>query len=261
MIPTVDSHAHVFSKYYKDDLSVIIEECANNLSYVVNVACDKQMIDECTKQIYPSNFYFLFGFHPHDAKSIDSADLLWLKEKLVKTKKIIGLGEIGLDYFKEYSPVKDQLKLFKDQISIADKIGLPVVIHCRDAHPDTVEILKEARNNGFKPNILLHCFSGTVLDVEKYIELDTYFSFAGPVTFKNNRNADQVIKKVPLNRLLIETDCPYLSPVPFRGKTNKPAHVYYVLKKISEILEIEEEKLNEIIEDNLKSMFPRIKKE
>lgn len=255
MIFTLDSHAHIFEKYYKEGLDEIIEECRTGLSHVLNVACDKAMIMECMSRDYPANFHLAFGFHPHEASSINDQDLVWLKHCLQTTRHIVGLGEIGLDYFKNYAPAADQIRLYEKQILLAVELQLPIIIHCRDAHQDNVRILRENLPAAMTKRILLHCFSGTPEELGSYADFDPYFSFAGPVTYKNNLLAEEVLRRVPLNRLLIETDCPYLSPDPNRGKMNRPIWVMHVLSKISGILGMSETDLNRHIHDNYLSFF------
>jgi TatD DNase family protein len=190
----------------------------------------------------------VLGIHPHDAKDYND-DVENFLIKSLKYKKIVALGEIGLDYFKMYSPKETQIKVFERQLDIALNFDIPVVIHCRDAYDDVYDILK---NSGIKKGVM-HCFSGTVEHAEKFLELGLYISFTGTVTFRKSDR--KPLKAVPLERLLIETDCPYMTPVPHRGKRNEPKFIPIIADKISEVKKIDMDELEKITEENAYNLF------
>ena len=167
-------------------------------------------------------------------------------------KKIIAIGEIGLDYYWDENPDKEiQKRVFREQMKLAEELNLPVVIHDRDAHKDTLEIMKEF------PNVRgsVHCFSGSVEYAKECVKLGYYIGITGVVTFKNAKKICDVVKGIPLNRLLVETDCPYMAPSPNRGKRNKSDYIAYIIEKIAEIKEISSKEVNLAVNDNLHSLI------
>lgn len=195
--------------------------------------------------------YAILGIHPHNAKEFTEEFLEWLLEAS-RNKKILGIGEIGLDYYKNLSPKDVQIKVFERQISLAQELSLPVCLHIREAYRDAFGILKEFNVKG-----VLHCYSGGLHFLEEAIYRDFFIGFDGPVTFHNAKELIEVVKRCPLDRILLETDAPYLAPEPFRGKRNEPAYIVYIAKKISEIKGITTEELEKIVEENVKRCFPR----
>jgi TatD DNase family protein len=159
--------------------------------------------------------------------------MLSLIKALAKKKKVMAIGEIGLDYHYDYSPRDVQKKVFIDQIRLAKSLKLPIIIHDREANDDVMRILKE--EEAFETGVVLHCFSGSAELARQYVQLGAYISIAGPLTFKNNRKTVEVVEVVPIDRLFVETDSPFLTPVPYRGKRNEPAYVEHVADKIAEI--------------------------
>ena len=216
-----------------------------------NIGCDiesSRASIEWTKK--DEKIYGTVGIHPEFAN-------LWNEEqreeikRLSKNEKIVAIGEIGLDYHWEDNPSKeDQRKCFEEQIEMAKELNLPICIHSRDADQETMDILKA--HDAFKslPAVLLHCFSGSAELAKQYVKLGAYISIAGPVTYKNNRKTVEVVKEVPLERLLIETDSPYLTPEPNRGKPNCPSNVKYTAMKIAEIKGISFEEVADATYDN-----------
>lgn len=203
------------------------------------------------------NLYAVIGIHPHDATTADY-DKYERLATLSSSKKVVGIGEIGLDYHYDLSPRAIQKGAFAEQLELADTLGLPVVLHVREAYEDAKSILFESRrflNNG----VLLHCYSGSKEFVKIFGELDAYFAFGGAITFNNAKHNIEAMKEVPLDRLLFETDCPYMTPVPLRGRTNKPEYVNLVADKASEVLSIPREELEKITTENTKRLFIRMK--
>ncbi|MEO0109595.1 MAG: TatD family hydrolase [candidate division WOR-3 bacterium] len=189
------------------------------------------------------------GFHPHSADEFTEGDLFKIEE-ILKREKVYCLGEIGLDFYKNYSRKENQIKVFKNLVKVAQKYNLPMSIHSRSAFSETIAVLKEI---GYF-NGVFHCFSGSWEMAKLILDLGFYISFSGSITYDASR-LREVIKKIPEERILIETDAPYLAPVPFRGKRNEPSYLSYILKAIAEIKGLEENKMAEVIMENGKRIF------
>ena len=203
--------------------------------------------------------YFCAGFHPSELGKYKDGDFERLKV-LCKHEKCVAVGEIGLDYHFEDNPPKDfQRQCFMKQLEIADELGLPVVVHSRDSAMETLEILR-ANKSLLKRGGLLHCYSYSAEMVDDFCELGLYFSFGGPCTFKNARKVQESVQRVPAPRILTETDCPYLTPVPHRGEfPNQPKYVKYALEKIAELRAQSTEELEKQIDENAERLFFKLK--
>lgn len=241
----IDSHAHLDDEKFNYDRESVIEDLyENKVAYYINPSSD---IESSRRSLELANKYdFIFsavGVHPHEAEGFNDDILNELKEML-KDGKVVAIGEIGLDYYYDNSPREIQKEVFRKQMEIAKEFKYPVVIHSRDAHGDTFDILNE-----FKGEVIgvMHCYSGSIEMAERYMSLGYYISFAGPVTFKNAKNVKDTASKMPLDRLLIETDSPYLTPTPNRGKRNEPKYVKYVAETIAELKLIS---VDEVIENS-----------
>lgn len=176
--------------------------------------------------------YALAGIHPHDAAGVGDGAIGEIAA-ILSMPKVVGIGEIGLDYYRDLSPRSDQLRVFRAQMDLARETGVPVAIHNRDAHRDTLEMVREYSQS--IPAIVLHCYSGSVEIARELVRLGCYISLAGPVTYRNARKLVEVARDVPMERLLVETDSPYLSPVPHRGQRNEPAYVVQTARAVAEI--------------------------
>ncbi len=196
------------------------------------------------------------GIHPHDSDSLNYKDFPW--ESLI-TSKTIAIGEIGLDYYKLYSPKEKQREIFREGINLAKKYNLPLIIHCRDAHQDLIRILKEEKAWEIKG--IMHSFSGSYEIAKVLADLGFLFSFSGPVTYPNAHKLRELVSKIPLDLIVIETDSPYLSPQSRRGKVNEPSNLIEIAQKLAEIKNISLEELEERIQKNIKKFFPQIIKE
>lgn len=252
----IDSHAHLDDEKFHGNIDEIIKEATDKeLKLIINPAVDlessKKSIRLADKY---SMIYAALGVHPHEVKNIDN-DTYDEIIKLTEHPKVVGIGEIGLDYYYEYSPRELQIKSFHKQIEIAQQLKLPIIVHSRDAHEDTYNVLYEHRS---ELTGVLHSYSGSWEMAKKYLDMGMYISFSGPITFNNARKLPQVAQNVPMDRLLIETDSPYLTPVPYRGKTNHPAYVNYVALKICEIKGCNYEWFIENIENNVYNLFKKI---
>ncbi len=243
----IDSHSHMTDDMYKEDFDKYYQNAVNNNVLISNIIClsKKDLLEAFKiKEKYPS-FDISFGYFPEDAVNITQEDLDYLEE-MVASGKVKAIGEIGLDYHYSKEFVDKQKELLIKQIEIANKYNVPIMIHCRDAAQDCYDILK-----GYaKTNVLMHCFSESLEMLKLYNKLGYYISFSGVVTFKNAQSPKINAQNVPLDHILIETDCPYLTPVPFRGKPNETSYVKYTGEYIAELLNISVEQLqNHIIEN------------
>ncbi len=192
------------------------------------------------------NVYTAMGFHPHESKKMKEEELIQL-EKLFSYSKNIAVGEIGLDYYYQHSPKEIQRRVFRDQIEVAKKHDLPIIIHDRDAHEDTMKILGE-KARGMR--VVLHCFSGDSDMAQWCIRQGYYFGIGGVITFKNARKLAQIVQEIPLDKILLETDSPFLTPYPFRGKPNEPQYIPSIAGKIADL---KEKKISEIAEITTKN--------
>ena len=249
----VDTHAHLdFDTYDNDREKVIQRAIENHVLAIITIGTDletsKQAILLAEK--YASIFASV-GIHPSDCANLKDKDFEFIKE-LAGHEKVIAIGEIGLDYYHMHAEKEVQHKVFKKQIAIARKLNLPVIIHNRDSHADMLQILDK---EGVKDiGGVLHSFSGDINFLNNIIAMNMHVSFTGNITFKKS-TSDQLVKNAPIENLLLETDCPFLTPVPLRGKRNEPAFIVHTAKKIAELKEIELELLGKITTENAKSLF------
>ena len=235
--PLVDSHAHLEMKPFRGDLEGVLERALG--AGVVHIVTVGSTLAESRRAFKIAERYpevsAVVGIHPHDALEADDTAMAELS-KLARRKKVVGIGETGLDFFRDRSPRNLQEDSFRRHLDLAKETGLPVVIHVRDAYPGSFEILKE---EGLPPRGgVVHCFSGTARDAVAYLDLGLHLSFTGTVTFPSKRNrewAREILTLVPLEKVFVETDSPYLPPHPFRGKRNEPAHVTLVAEKIADV--------------------------
>jgi len=250
----VDSHAHLEMPEFKKDLEEVIQRAKDSgVQYIFTVGTEKadwnQTLDISHR--YPS-LYAILGIHPHHAKKMDPETYPLLRD-LCKDEKVKAVGEIGLDFFRNLSPKEVQLRRFREQIGLAKELGLPIVVHDREAHQETLEILK---SEGAKEcGGIIHCFSGDYEMARACIDMGFYISIPGSITFKNAGGLREVVEKIPLDVLLVETDAPFLTPEPFRGKRNEPAFVRYTAKKIAEVKKIAFDRVAEATGENALKVF------
>lgn len=229
-----DSHAHLDDSQFYGDRDKLISGFANKgIGCIVNPGADMASSHSAIElaERYP-HIYAAIGVHPHDADSIGDGYIYEL-ENMAGHEKVVAIGEIGLDYYYDNSQRDIQKIRFVQQIELAGRVGLPIIVHNRDAHADTLDIIRE--NIDKIPGGVMHCFSGSVELMREFVDMGFYISLGGPVTFKNAKRPIDVAREVPLERLLIETDCPYLTPHPFRGRRNDPGYVPLVAQKIAQI--------------------------
>lgn len=242
-----DTHAHLDDEQFDTDRDEMIASLASfNVTTVLNASSDipssERTVALCKKYDF---IYGAVGVHPHEAENMQDSDLDYLKE-LTGNKKIQAIGEIGLDYYYDHSPRDAQKARFRDQLQLARELALPVIIHDRDAHEDCLNILRDFTDL----KVVYHCYSGSLEYAKILIDLGFYLSFTGALTFKNAKAAPAVVEWMPLDRIMIETDCPYLAPIPHRGKRNFPGYVPLVAEKIADIRGISLEEVARITADN-----------
>ena len=233
---SIDTHAHIDMEQYDADRPEVVQRARDNgVQYIVNIGCDIESSHRSVELTERYEFiYASVGIHPHDVKSINDATYDQLRG-LLAHPKVIALGETGLDFFKNYSPRDLQLTHFRKQVEMAKELGKPLIIHCRDAKEEMMEILSDHFKKGDGLSGIFHCFSGDQDMADRALELGFYISFSGSVTFKNADSLREVAKTIPADRLFAETDCPFLAPVPMRGKRNEPAFVNHTAEKLAEI--------------------------
>lgn len=240
----IDTHCHLDMDYYGNDLPLVLDNAFKyKVKKIITIGIDlnssKKAI-ELSKQydfIYPT-----IGIHPHDVTNIDEFTYQELKALYHNnSEEVVGYGEIGLDYAKNYAPTDIQLKHFDKQLTLAAELELPIIIHCRDAQLDILKILK--KHSPFKKGGVIHCFSGDMKFAEAVLDLGFYISIPGIVSFKNAKELHEVAKNIPLERMLIETDGPFLAPAPYRGKRNEPAFLPFTANSIASLRQMD---INEI---------------
>ena len=240
-----DTHAHLFKEYYTDEE---INKIASSFKGNIIVSGTDNNSNKEILELKYDNIYITLVIHPEDVLNYKESDIDFIVDNL-NNPKVVGIGEIGLDYHYGKEDRDKQIDLFIKQLDIARKYNLPVIIHSRDAINDTINILKNYKDL----KKVLHCYSGSIESARELIKLDTYFGVGGVLTFKNSTNLVQTIKKIPLDRIVIETDSPYLSP--FRGNKNIPNNVEEVLKKLALIKEVSYDDTLEITNSNARYLF------
>lgn len=239
--------AQITADFEREGLLCVISSSSDYSSSVVNVG-----LADAYERVYAT-----VGIHPHGAKGKQDSHYDDFK-RFAQNPKIVAIGEIGLDYFYDLSPRDVQKRVFAEQLELADSLRLPVVFHVRDAYEDFLKIVKENKkylNNG----AALHCYSGSAEFMRELEEFDFYYGFDGPITYKNARRSIEALRAADINRVLFETDAPYLAPVPQRGKTNRPEYVRFVVEKAAEYLGVDFNGLSDISINNAKRLFKRIK--
>ena len=248
-----DSHAHIDDKRFNDDRAEVIARAeANGVTGIINAGADmfsSARAVELAEQ-YP-HIYAAVGIHPHDAKNAREADYAQLALWAARPKTI-AIGEIGLDYHYDFSPREEQQAVFVRQLDLARQLAKPVILHDRESHADIMATMKK---EGKGLGGVFHCFSGSMEMAREVLRLGFYISVAGPVTFANAHKLLDIVREVPLDRLLVETDSPYLTPHPHRGKRNEPAYVRLVAEKIAELRGIDLETLAAATTENVKRLF------
>lgn len=246
-----DTHSHYDDEKFNPDREMILNSLqSQGVSLVVSCGCDidttQYNFDLSQKYDY---VYFAAGFHPENLEGATLDDLKII-EKFAKNEKCVAIGEIGLDYHWMNATKEVQKQFFEAQIELAKKLDMPVIVHDREAHGDTLDILKAT-----KPKGVVHCFSGSKEMAKEIIKMGMYIGLNGVVTFQNARKSLEVVKEIPIERLVLETDCPYLAPVPMRGKINNSSYIPYIAEKIAAVLGMDTQKLLDITAENGKRLY------
>ena len=246
-----DSHAHYTDKAFNDDRTELLGSLEESgICGVINCGADlassKASLELADKYDY---IYFACGIHPEEVENLPENYMEILKT-MAKHEKCVAIGEIGLDYYWRQDTKEKQKAVFENQILLAKELGLPIIVHDREAHADTLEILKK-----HKPSGVLHCFSGSAEMAKEVLKIGMYIGLGGALTFKNARKPLEVAEMLPLEKLLLETDCPYMAPVPMRGKRNCSAYIPYVAEKIAEVKNIDPQRVLDITAENVKKLF------
>ena len=250
----IDSHAHLEMPEFKKDLNEVIQRAMDSgVASIFTVGTEKK---DWTRALeiahsHPS-IYAILGVHPHNAKEIEEETYVVLK-KLCRDEKVRAYGEIGLDFFRNLSPREVQIERFREQIGLARELRLPIVVHDREAHRETLEILKSERAE--ECGGIIHCFSGDESMAKACMEMGFYISVPGTITFKNAERFQETVRSLPLESLLVETDAPFLAPVPFRGKRNESSYVRYTAQKVAEVKKVSFEKVAEVTTENALRVF------
>ncbi len=250
-----DTHAHLHFPDFADDLDAVIERARGaGVRGMVTIGTDRETNGAVVKlaQRVPE-VWATVGIHPHDAAEAVEGDFESMERVAREEPKVVGFGEMGLDFFRNLSPPDAQRQVFRRQIDIARRVGRPLVIHCRDAHDETLAILDEERAR--ETGGVMHCFSGDVENARRCLDLGLYISLAGPVTYKNARALPDVARFVPEDRLVVETDCPYLPPTPHRGKRNEPAYVALTAAHVAGLRGADPEALGDALTANAAKLF------
>lgn len=248
-----DSHAHIDDERFDADRDeVVARASAAGVSLIINIGADmaSSARSVALSEKYPG-IYAAVGMHPHDAKEMQESDYAQL-ERWTTHPRVVAIGEIGLDYHYDLSPRPVQKEVFLRQLDLVRKTGKPFIIHEREAHADMLEIMR-ASARGLRG--VFHCFSGSVETAREYLNMGFYISVAGPVTFPKSIKTKEVAKFVPLDRLLVETDSPYLTPHPFRGRRNEPAYVRFVAEEIASLRNLTLEELAAATTQNVHQLF------
>jgi TatD DNase family protein len=252
----IDSHAHIHGKEYSGEVEAVIERAhAAGVEKIITVGGAGDMSSNTDALALADSFrsvYATVGMHPHDAKDVGAQELQALRE-LTAHSKVVAVGETGLDYYYDHSPRDVQRRVFSQFIDMARETSLPIVVHERDAAQEAAELLR-AEGAG-KLSGVIHCFTGNYEAACAYLDLGFYLSLTGIITFKNAEPLRDVVRKIPLERMLVETDSPYLTPVPHRGKRNEPAYVRFVAETISKIKKIDLQEVARITTDNVTKLF------
>ncbi len=249
----IDSHCHLDHEPLVKNIEDVLSRCKKEgISKVLTISTTlsgfPKIIEIINKNVM---IYGTFGIHPHETNT-DQLSKDEIIKKIKSNNKIIGVGESGLDFYYNNSDKDKQITSFINHIDAALELNIPLIVHSRNAEDETYEILKNSKKN---LKILMHCFTGSLSFALKLMELDSYFSASGIITFKNSTDLQNTFKELPLERLLIETDSPFLAPEPMRGKKNEPSFVRFTLKKLSELKNVDTEQLDKITTDNFNRLF------
>ena len=250
----IDSHCHLdHEPMYSDLKNVILRSKKIGIEKILSICTTNNSFKKIIEIIqFDPIIYGTYGIHPHETDS-DKTTKIEIIKNVTSNDKIIAIGESGLDFYYNHSSKDQQISSFKNHIEAAIETNVPIIVHSRNSENETFEILNIYKNS--KPKILMHCFTGSSEFAYKLLTLNSYFSASGIITFKNSLDLQNTFKIIPNNKLLIETDSPYLSPVPYRGKKNEPSYIKHTLEKLAEIKDIEFKNIEKITNNNFNILF------
>ena len=251
-----DSHCHLDYPELYEQLDDIIKRAEFNQVKNLLTICTTLESFEKIKSITNKykNVFGTFGIHPHETKNYENIDMDYILKVKKEYKKIIGIGETGLDFFYNHSDKNIQKKSFLEHIHAASKLNIPVIVHTRNAEHDTYQILKDEKKNS-NLKILIHCFTGSKDFAKKLLDLDCYISVSGIITFEKSTELADTVASIPIENLLVETDSPYLAPLPYRGKSNEPSYIVHTVEKLSQIKNISKKDIMNYTTNNFKKLF------
>ena len=251
MSKIIDTHTHIYDKQFENDFDDVMKRIEDELEGIVSIGFD---LESSLKSIELANRYSfvnaVIGVHPVDIKKYNDKVEKELERLALTEKKVVAIGEIGLDYHWMEDPKDVQIAGFRKQMELAERVKKPVVIHTREALQDTLDILKDYKNVGG----ILHCYPGSLEAAKPFLDR-YYLGIGGTLTFKNNKKTKELVKELPLEKIVLETDCPYLTPVPFRGKRNEPVYTKYVAEEVARIKEISLEEVIKITTENARKIY------
>ena len=252
----IDSHCHLtYEPMFSSIDETIRKAKENGVDYLLTISTEDKSFDSILNIVnnYKS-VYGTYGIHPHEAKNHKEIKSKNIINRINKNKKIIGVGETGLDFYYNHSEKKDQISLFLEHIEASKQLNLPIIIHTRSAESETLDVLKKASNRA-DLKILIHCFTGSKEFAFKLLDIGAFISASGVVTFKKSKELAETFQKIPLNKILVETDSPYLSPEPLRGKSNDPSNIIHTVKFLSDLKKISFEEFSKITSENFFHLF------
>ena len=251
----IDSHCHLDHEPLLENLNEVIKRSKEvGISKLLTICTTVESFDRIKNIIkIDPMIYGTFGIHPHETEESVLIDKNHIINQINQNERIIGIGETGLDFFYNHSNKERQIDSFKDHIEASIDLNMPIIVHSRNAEDETYEILKSYKSEKLK--ILMHCFTGSLNFANQLLELDAFFSASGIITFKNSLELQETFKKIPLEKLLVETDSPFLSPIPMRGKKNEPSFIKYTINKLSELRCISNSEIIKITTNNFNNLF------
>ena len=255
----IDSHCHLDYPNLYNQLDDVVKRAEyNQVKYLLTICTTLESFEKIKLIVKKyKNIYGTFGIHPHESKKYTNIDSKFIFNLKNKYKKIIGIGETGLDFYYNHSDKKIQKKSFVEHISAASQLNIPVIVHSRNAEVDTYEIIKsEKRNCNLK--VLIHCFTGSKDFAKKLIDINCYISVSGIITFENSTDLADAVSLIPIENLLVETDSPYLAPIPYRGKSNEPSYIVHTVEKLSQIKKVSKTYVMSNTTKNFKKLFELI---
>ena len=251
----IDSHCHLDHEPLLENINEVIKKSKDiGISKLLTICTTIESFEKIKNIIkLDSMIYGTFGIHPHETEDTLLVDKNYIIKEINKNKRIIGIGETGLDFFYNHSNKSRQIDSFKAHIEASIDLNMPIIIHSRNAENETHDILRSYKSNKLK--ILMHCFTGSLNFAKQLLELDAFFSASGIITFKNSVDLRETFKNIPLDKLLIETDSPFLAPIPMRGKKNEPSFIKYTLEKLSFIKEKTSQQMSDLTTKNFNKLF------